>query len=172
MRKRASAARSRTFGMGCGSRAGKMAMHADGKPYVETDLCVGCGACAKICAHNGPQIENKKCPDRPEQLRRLRPLHRGLSQGRHPSDFPSQRQAPQLQDRRIRQGRAGRSSQLLHQHCPRRLAELRLPPGKRRPHRPGRGRACSRPPTPSRWIWPAPRLSTVSRFFQTAPSPI
>ena len=37
-----------------------MAMHADGKPYVETDLCVGCGACAKICAHNGPQIENKK----------------------------------------------------------------------------------------------------------------
>lgn len=34
---------------------------ADGKPYVKTDLCVGCGACAKICAHNGPQIENKKC---------------------------------------------------------------------------------------------------------------
>ena len=51
----------KNIGMGCGSRAGKMAMHADGKPYVETDLCVGCGACAKICAHNGPQIENKKC---------------------------------------------------------------------------------------------------------------
>lgn len=50
----------KNIGMGCGSRAGKMAMHADGKPYVETDLCVGCGACAKICAHNGPQIENKK----------------------------------------------------------------------------------------------------------------
>ena len=51
----------KNIGMGCGSRAGKMAMHADGKPYVKTDLCVGCGACAKICAHNGPQIENKKC---------------------------------------------------------------------------------------------------------------
>ena len=51
----------KNIGMGCGSRAGKMAMHADGKPYVETELCVGCGACAKICAHNGPQIENKKC---------------------------------------------------------------------------------------------------------------
>ena len=51
----------KNIGMGCGSRAGKMAMHADGKPYVETDLCVGCGACAKICAHNGPQIENKQC---------------------------------------------------------------------------------------------------------------
>lgn len=128
----------KNIGMGCGSRAGKMAMHADGKPYVETDLCVGCGACAKICAHNGPQIENKKVPDRSEQLRRLRPLHRGLSQGRHPSDFPSQRQAPQLQDCGIRQGRAGRSPQLLHQYRPRRLAELRLPPGKRRAHCPGR----------------------------------
>ena len=51
----------KNIGMGCGSRAGKMAMHADGKPYVETDLCVGCGACAKICAHNGPQIADKKC---------------------------------------------------------------------------------------------------------------
>ena len=51
----------KNIGMGCGSRAGKMAMHADGKPYAKTDLCVGCGACAKICAHNGPQIENKKC---------------------------------------------------------------------------------------------------------------
>ena len=51
----------KNIGMGCGSRAGKMAMHADGKPYVETELCVGCGACAKICAHSGPQIENKKC---------------------------------------------------------------------------------------------------------------
>ena len=51
----------KNIGMCCGSRAGKMAMHADGKPYVETDLCVGCGACAKICAHNGPQIADKKC---------------------------------------------------------------------------------------------------------------
>ena len=51
----------KNIGMGCGSRAGKMAMHADGKPYVEADLCVGCGACAKICAHNGPQIADKKC---------------------------------------------------------------------------------------------------------------
>ena len=51
----------KNIGMGCGSRAGKMAMHADGKPYVQTDLCVGCGACAKICAHNGPRIADKKC---------------------------------------------------------------------------------------------------------------
>ena len=33
--------------------------------------------------------------------------------------YTSQCQAPQLQDCGIRQGRAGRSSQLLHQHCPR-----------------------------------------------------
>ena len=51
----------KNIGMGCGSRAGKMAMHADGKPYVQTDLCVGCGACAKICAHSAPIITDKKC---------------------------------------------------------------------------------------------------------------
>ena len=39
----------KNIGMGCGSRAGKMAMHADGKPYVETDLCVGCGRCIAVC---------------------------------------------------------------------------------------------------------------------------
>lgn len=51
----------KNIGMGCGSRAGKMEMHADGKPYVETERCVGCGACAKICAHDGPQIKDGKC---------------------------------------------------------------------------------------------------------------
>ena len=127
----------KNIGMGCGSRAGKMAMHADGKPYVETDLRRLRRLREDLRAQR-PADRKQKVPDRSEQLRRLRPLHRGLSQGRHPSDFPSQCQAPQLQDCGIRQGRAGRSSQLLHQHCPRRFAELRLPPGKRRPHCPGR----------------------------------
>ena len=39
----------KNIGMGCGSRAGKMAMHADGKPYVQTDLCAGCGRCIAVC---------------------------------------------------------------------------------------------------------------------------
>ena len=51
----------KNLGMGGGSRAGKMEMHAAGKPIVNRDLCVGCKACAKICAHDGPQIADGKC---------------------------------------------------------------------------------------------------------------
>ena len=51
----------KNLGMGGGSRAGKMDMHSDEKPSVDRSLCVGCGACTKICAHNAPVIENKKC---------------------------------------------------------------------------------------------------------------
>ena len=50
----------KNIGMGCGSRAGKMEMHNQGKPAVDQSLCVGCGACQKICAHDAPVIENKK----------------------------------------------------------------------------------------------------------------
>jgi len=50
----------KNIGMGCGSRAGKMEMHSDGKPRVRTKACVGCGACVKICAHGAPVITEKK----------------------------------------------------------------------------------------------------------------
>lgn len=46
----------KNLGMGGGSRAGKMEMHSDGKPQVEADLCIGCGACIKVCAHDAPHI--------------------------------------------------------------------------------------------------------------------
>lgn len=51
----------KNIGMGCGSRAGKKEQHCKGKPEVIADRCVGCGACAKICAHDAPMIENGKC---------------------------------------------------------------------------------------------------------------
>ena len=35
----------KNLGMGCGSRAGKMEMHAAGKPYVYTKKCIGCSQC-------------------------------------------------------------------------------------------------------------------------------
>ncbi|MHC6203380.1 DUF362 domain-containing protein [Breznakiellaceae bacterium SP9] len=41
----------KNIGMGCGSRAGKMAMHNDGKPEVNQEACVGCKACSKNCNH-------------------------------------------------------------------------------------------------------------------------
>ena len=39
----------KNIGMGCGSRAGKMEMHAAGKPHVKQEKCVGCGLCGKAC---------------------------------------------------------------------------------------------------------------------------
>jgi len=44
----------KNIGMGCGSRAGKMEMHSAGKPFVKARRCIGCGSCAKICAHGAP----------------------------------------------------------------------------------------------------------------------
>lgn len=46
----------KNIGMGCGSRAGKMEMHYAGKPMVNQDLCIGCGACTRSCAHTGVTI--------------------------------------------------------------------------------------------------------------------
>lgn len=50
----------KNIGMGCGSRAGKMEMHSSGKPYVAQKRCIGCGACARICAHDAPKIVDGK----------------------------------------------------------------------------------------------------------------
>ncbi|MCR5791647.1 MAG: DUF362 domain-containing protein [Lachnospiraceae bacterium] len=50
----------KNIGMGCGSRAGKMEQHCDGKPEVAQNLCIGCGACSRICAHGAPEITNGK----------------------------------------------------------------------------------------------------------------
>ncbi len=46
----------KNIGMGCGSRAGKMEQHNSGKPFVKEKLCIGCKACARICAHGAPQF--------------------------------------------------------------------------------------------------------------------
>ncbi len=39
----------KNIGMGCGSRAGKMEQHREGKPEVDQELCVGCGRCLAVC---------------------------------------------------------------------------------------------------------------------------
>ena len=48
----------KNIGMGCGSRAGKKEMHSAGKPQVDKDLCICCGKCTEICAHEGAVVEN------------------------------------------------------------------------------------------------------------------
>ena len=51
----------KNIGMGCGSRAGKMEMHSDGKPNVDKSKCRSCGACRKNCAHGAISFdENRK----------------------------------------------------------------------------------------------------------------
>lgn len=60
----------KNVGMGCGSRAGKMAQHSSGKPEVSESDCRKCHACAKICAHSAisfdgaegkARIDHNKC---------------------------------------------------------------------------------------------------------------
>lgn len=51
----------KNIGMGCGSRAGKMIMHSDGKPKVNQKKCTGCRTCAKYCNESAISFdENKK----------------------------------------------------------------------------------------------------------------
>jgi uncharacterized Fe-S center protein len=59
----------KNVGMGSGSRAGKMAMHNDGKPLVKSGDCIGCKICGRFCAHgaigfgkdNKASIDHNKC---------------------------------------------------------------------------------------------------------------
>lgn len=50
----------KNIGMGCGSRAGKMEMHNSGKPFVKQKLCIGCGLCTTVCAHQAITVTNHK----------------------------------------------------------------------------------------------------------------
>lgn len=59
----------KNIGMGCGSRAGKMAMHCNGKPNVVTEKCRGCKTCLEYCAQSAitigtdhkASIDHEKC---------------------------------------------------------------------------------------------------------------
>ena len=58
----------KNIGMGCGSRAGKMEQHQDGKPIVKEELCRGCRRCSKECGsdaisyiNNKAHIDNELC---------------------------------------------------------------------------------------------------------------
>ena len=47
----------KNIGMGCGSRAGKMDQHNNGKPVVSQSMCRGCKLCQKVCANNGLEFD-------------------------------------------------------------------------------------------------------------------
>ena len=50
----------KNIGMGCGSRGGKMEMHSDGKPVVDTNVCIGCRLCLRGCANDAIEFINGK----------------------------------------------------------------------------------------------------------------
>jgi len=50
----------KNIGMGCGSRAGKMQQHNDGKPHVDPDLCRACHRCASECGSDAISYETGK----------------------------------------------------------------------------------------------------------------
>ena len=50
----------KNIGMGCGSRAGKMEQHNDGKPEVTQELCRGCRKCAKECGSDAIHFDGGK----------------------------------------------------------------------------------------------------------------
>ena len=50
----------KNIGMGCGSRAGKMEMHSEGKRYGNKENCNECKMCTKVCAHQGVTVTDKK----------------------------------------------------------------------------------------------------------------
>ncbi len=49
----------KNLGMGCASRAGKLMMHYNVRPEVDTDECIGCGKCAIWCPADAIEVE--KC---------------------------------------------------------------------------------------------------------------
>jgi len=50
----------KNIGMGCGSRAGKMEMHADGKPVIDQSKCRSCRRCARECGSDAITYESGK----------------------------------------------------------------------------------------------------------------
>ena len=54
----------KNIGMGCGSRAGKMDQHSNGKPRFDHDKCRGCRKCAKECGSDAiTYVDNKAVVD-------------------------------------------------------------------------------------------------------------
>lgn len=49
----------KNIGMGCGSRAGKIDQHSNGKPEIDVERCRGCRICLKECANNGLVFNEK-----------------------------------------------------------------------------------------------------------------
>lgn len=50
----------KNIGMGCATRAGKLAQHCDAVPNFYEDKCIGCGECETVCPVGAIHMENDK----------------------------------------------------------------------------------------------------------------
>jgi uncharacterized Fe-S center protein len=50
----------KNIGMGCGTRAGKYAMHDRVRPEVDLDRCLACGRCVEWCSANALSVKSGK----------------------------------------------------------------------------------------------------------------
>lgn len=57
----------KNLGMGCASRRGKMAQHADLSPKVKAKKCIGCGDCVAHCAQSAIRLEDERARIDPER---------------------------------------------------------------------------------------------------------
>ncbi|MCF8063470.1 MAG: DUF362 domain-containing protein [Deltaproteobacteria bacterium] len=57
----------KNLGMGCASRRGKMAQHADLAPKIKAKKCIGCGECAAHCAQSAIFLEEGRARIHPER---------------------------------------------------------------------------------------------------------
>ena len=50
----------KNLGMGAASVAGKLFLHSESQPFVNTEECKGCGMCVKNCAHDAISVSDRK----------------------------------------------------------------------------------------------------------------
>jgi len=56
----------KNLGMGCASRRGKLAQHAELSPKIKPKKCIGCGECVEHCSHKAISLKDEKAVINPK----------------------------------------------------------------------------------------------------------